>query len=56
MLISAKTPSAVAPVATMSRHQRVGLKRSGRTRQFAVSIAAVAATAWQFMWNNGSGL
>ncbi len=46
----------VARVATTSGHQRRGLKRSARIRQFAVSMAAVADTAWQFMWNSGSGL
>ena len=39
----------VARVATTSRHQRRGLKRSGRIRQLPVRIAQVAVTAWQFM-------
>ena len=45
----------VARVATTSFHQRAGLKRSGKTRQFAVRITPVAVTAWQFMWKSGSG-
>jgi len=35
----------VARVATTSLHQRVGLKRSGRIRPFAVKITHVAVTA-----------
>ena len=46
----------VARAATTSFHQRVGLKRSGRIRQFAVRRTQVAVTAWQFMWKSGSGL
>jgi hypothetical protein len=36
----------VASVVITSGHQRVGLKRSGITRQFAVRIAQVAVTPW----------
>ena len=39
----------VAFEVTTSFHQRLGLKRSGRTRQLAVRIAAMAVTAWAFM-------
>ena len=39
----------VAREATTSFHHRDGLKRSGRIKQFAVSIAQVAVSAWQFM-------
>jgi len=40
----------VGRVATTSFHHRVGLKRSGRIRQLAVSITHVAVSAWLFMW------
>jgi hypothetical protein len=47
---------AVARVATTSGHQRRGLKRSGRIRQFAVRMTHVPVMPRQFMWKSGSGL
>ena len=46
----------VARVATTSRHQLLGWKRSGRIRQPPTRNMAVAETAWEFIWNSGSGL